>query len=86
MKRILLLLSISSVLFFSSCSSDDDPQINPLVGTWSLDNYSLPDRPTGIGAWLTFSSNNNSLWGEVIYEIEFKEDFTYERELRFANG
>lgn len=86
MKKNLLYALLITAAFLVSCG-DDEPQIDPIVGTWELDEVSISSPPAPLAFWLVSTGlSTTSLYGEVFYEIEFKADNTYERELRFADG
>lgn len=82
MKNHLPLFALIALLFLPSCK-DDEEKINPIVGTWELDFVELPSESGFV--LLTFS-NTASLYGEILHEITFFADGTYERDLRFSNG
>ena len=88
MKRILLLLSISSVLFFSSCSSDDDPVPTHEVGEWELDSFILLNFPAGFqrNEGSVFQVGTLQLGGVVIedYELLLNIDGTFSRDIGVA--
>ncbi|MEP1096260.1 MAG: hypothetical protein ABJG78_14185 [Cyclobacteriaceae bacterium] len=82
MKKILY-VSLSLSLFLTSCSSDDDPSVSPIVGLWVLDRITVSDPPAGYQ--FAINTTPTSIYGETSYEIEFFADNTYERIVRTAN-
>ena len=80
MKNYLLLLSLA-VLILASCK-DDEPEIDPIVGLWELDDASLSFSGFSYYGF----EGDNDIFGESSYIIEFNEDFTYERELEDIPG
>ncbi len=79
----LLYVSLALTLFLTSCSSDDGPTIDPIVGQWILDRITITDPPAGYQ--FAVSTTPTSVYGEDSYEIEFFEDNTYERIIRGTN-
>ncbi len=85
MKKLLLtIVTVTTLLFMSSCGGDSEPSVNPLVGEWELDNITISDPPTGFSFELFNTEPSSTLLGETRYTIEFKDDMTYEREIRDA--
>ncbi|MBV6644356.1 MAG: hypothetical protein KI790_02845 [Cyclobacteriaceae bacterium] len=81
MKKLLLLsFCFATLCAITSCSDDDEPTVNPLVGEWILDKITVSDPPAG--HQLATTPNPTSLYGESSYELEFFEDMTFERTLR----
>ncbi|MEM1407181.1 MAG: lipocalin family protein [Bacteroidota bacterium] len=86
MKRNLLVFGmILSVGLITSCGDDDDgPTVSPIVGEWELDEVNVEAANSGFSN--INGDRNSSLFGENDYIIEFNQDNTYERELRFFDG
>lgn len=80
MKKILY-ISLASSLFLMSCSSDDEPAISPLVGSWVLDKITISEPPAGY-RFASSTTPTATILGESSYELEFFEDMTYERTIR----
>ncbi|MBU2913494.1 hypothetical protein [Reichenbachiella agariperforans] len=71
----LFILALLAVLI--SCKEDEE-KIDPIVGTWILDDAIYSDAPVG------YSYSNRtyqSMYGESEYSIRFYDDMTFEREL-----
>lgn len=80
MKKLLQASCILTTVLLSSCSSDDGPDISPIVGLWELDRITVSDPPQGYE--FAVSTTPSSVYGETSYEIEFFDDNTYERIIR----
>ncbi len=80
MKNILY-ICFALLLFITSCSSDDGPDISPIVGAWTLDKITISNPPSG-HQFAVSTTPTATVFGEVSYEIEFFDDMTYERTLR----
>ncbi|MEQ9303927.1 MAG: hypothetical protein RJQ14_08430 [Marinoscillum sp.] len=81
MKNYLLLFTLAVLMIFTSCKEEEEP-VNPLVGIWELDDATL--EFSGF-SYYGFEGDNN-VYGEDSYIIEFRKDFTYERELEDIPG
>jgi hypothetical protein len=82
MKKILPFLALGMILLFVSCD-DDEPQIDPIVGLWTLDDVEVTDTPNG---YSNLENSGSDVFQEREYTIEFLDDFTYERELEDVFG
>ena len=77
MKKSLLFLLILGVAgAFVSCS--DDPEPDPVVATWILDDVLYTNAPSGYSLQ---EGEANSMYGESEYRIRFFDDMTYERDI-----
>lgn len=76
MKNLFIFLMLGSFVFLLSCK-DEEPEPDPLVGIWELDDASLSIEGSSYFGF----ENENSFYGESSYIIEFRDDFTYEREI-----
>lgn len=74
--KLFLLGVIVGVLF--GCD-DSEPEPDPIIGTWILDDVMVSDAPAGFV--LGNEGESSDLFGEDEYSIRFFEDMTYEREL-----
>jgi len=84
MKTRLLLLSLFVTMgVLVSCGDDDSPKVDPLIAEWEVDEFELTDVPAEFN---DIEGTRTSLYGENRYRIEFNDDFTYARELRFSTG
>ncbi|HNP18837.1 MAG TPA: lipocalin family protein [Fulvivirga sp.] len=81
--RILTIIAFISIGSLASCSKDDEPAVNPLIGEWQVDEFELTDIPAEFS---NVAGSRSTLYGENRYRIEFNADFTYKRELRFSGG
>ena len=87
MKKILLVFAlIMPILFASSCSKDDEPSNNELVGTtWKWENYIF--SAVNGGTWyqvITFTSNSEytSYYQKTDGTIKYKDEgckYTFEK-------
>ena len=77
MKNILLISALGLMMLWTSCG-DKEPEINPLVGVWRLDEITLEILEDG---YESNEGTGSSLHGESQYTLEFKQDFTFNREL-----
>lgn len=82
MKNYLLVLCLLAILLVSC--KDDEPEINPLIGTWELDDATLEFQSSGF-SYSEFSGDND-VYGESSYIIQFFDDLTYEREINDIPG
>lgn len=86
MKKNLLYALLITAAFMVSCG-DDEPQVDPIVGTWEMFNVSGTIAESDFG-YLEFA-DQASLFGESVYSFQFDADGTYERLLegvQFTNG
>ena len=79
MKKNLLYALLITAAFLVSCG-DDEPNVNPIVGTWELFNASRTVTESGFD-YLNFN-DQAALFGESNYSFEFQADGTYERRLQ----
>jgi hypothetical protein len=79
-----LLAALSLILIIVSCG-EDEQKIVPIVGKWELYKVTYPTPPAGF-LYLRVSDSDASLWGELIYQIEFLADKTYKRQLKYSSG
>lgn len=77
MKKILQLILALGMVTMVGCK-DDEPEADPLLGLWELDDATL-EYPSEFSLY-GFTKQNDA-FGETAYTIEFLDDFTYEREL-----
>ena len=90
-----LLLSINTIFLFliiTSCGDDDEPEVNPIVGLWKLNNVEIDAQGVEFD-YLDQTTENelsqNNLVGERNFTMEFNTDFTFERileDVTFTNG
>ena len=73
---------MGAVVLLAGCNKDDeDPEPDPIVGVWVLDDMEVSDPPSGYA--LAFGPESSfTIWQEESYEIEFFADGTYYRELK----
>lgn len=81
MKKNLLYLLLLPLAFMISCSSDDEPEVNLLVGQWELDGIVVSDPPSGYSLQSINLEPGATILNESSYIIEFNDDFTYERDI-----
>ncbi len=86
MKKNLLYLFFLPLAFIVACGSDDEPDVNLLIGEWELDDITISSPPSGYGTQGINLTPSATINGESSYQIEFKDDFTYERLLRDARA
>jgi hypothetical protein len=79
-----LLTALSLILIIVSCGGDE-PKIDPIVGKWELFNVTYSTPPSGF-VYIKFGTGSASLWGEIIYQIDFYGDNTYKRQLKYTSG
>ena len=72
MKNIFFIAVLGSMILLAACSKDE-PEVNPLVGVWQLDEFAIEVKEAG------YENNNTSGDASGIYKIEFKSDLTYIR-------
>ncbi|MEP4532245.1 MAG: hypothetical protein ABJ004_04110 [Cyclobacteriaceae bacterium] len=87
MKGTLKLLAALSIILISVSCSDDEPKVDPIVGLWELDDVAREIEQSGF-TYLEYE-NENDIFGESAYTIEFKSDFTFERileDVAFSDG
>ncbi len=78
MKNIFFIAVLGSMILLAACSKDE-PEVNPLVGMWQLDEFAIEVKEAG------FESNNTSGDASGIYKIEFRSDLTYTRTVGEGN-
>lgn len=83
MKKNLLYALLITAAFLISCG-DDEPDVNPIVGSWVLDDFVISDTPAGFV--LATDANQSNLFGESEYLFTINADGTYFRELERTNG
>lgn len=83
MKKNLLYTLLVTAAFLISCG-DDEPDVNPIVGNWVLDDVVISDPPAGFG--IATSPNQSDVYGETEYLIVFNADGTYFREIDRSAG
>ena len=83
MKKNLLYALLITAAFLVSCG-DDEPTVNPIVGSWVLDDVEISDPPAGFV--IATNSQQSSVYGESEYLFIFEADGTYIRELERDNG
>ncbi|RED98885.1 hypothetical protein [Marinoscillum furvescens] len=76
MKKFLFLSALALPLLMTSCKEDEE-KVDPLVGLWELDDATVVFSGFSYYGF----ENENDLYGESSYTIEFNADFTYEREI-----
>lgn len=77
MKNYLLGILAIGALTFVGCKEEE--KIDPIIGLWELDDASLEFNSSGY-SYYEYEGENN-VYGESSYTIEFKDDFTFEREI-----
>ncbi|MTI39861.1 hypothetical protein [Fulvivirga lutimaris] len=84
--RLLSILALVFLSFFSSCSKDDDEPAPPHeVGSWNLVNYALLNVPSdySYNEGRSFDLDEISL-GIEKYELNLEADLTFSRKVNFS--
>jgi hypothetical protein len=61
-----------------ACSEEEPPVIDPIIGTWEMDDVEISDSESG---YTNIEGSYSALYGEDRYILEFFEDQEYERDL-----
>lgn len=72
MKNVLLIGVCIGLLVLNACN-EKDPEVNPLVNTWRLDEISVEVKEAG------YESNNFTGDASGVYTLAFRSDLTYTR-------
>lgn len=83
MKKNLLYALLITAAFLVSCG-DDEPTVNPIVGSWELDDVVISDPPAGFQ--IATNPQQSSVYGESEYLLIFNADGTYIREIERTTG
>lgn len=83
MKKNLLYALLITATFLIACG-DDEPDVNPIVGSWELDDVVISDPPAGFV--IATNANQSSVYGESEYLLVFNADGTYIREIERTEG
>ncbi|WP_258102794.1 hypothetical protein [Marinoscillum sp. MHG1-6] len=83
MKKVIKLLPALVLLFVLVSCKDDEPEKNPMLGTWVVDSYIYTNLPASYSIWEEYEEV--SYYGESSYKLTFTET-AYTRDLAFIGS